>query len=63
MRLVIGSTKTNAGTRKLSMLVDVFRCFQVIIEEREVPRHERVVDGYTGFLLTDKEGLPLVAMH
>ena len=24
---------------------------------------ERVVDGYTGFLFTDKEGLPLVAMH
>ena len=27
------------------------------------PRYERVVDGYTGFLFTDKEGLPLVAMH
>ena len=22
-----------------------------------------MVDGYTGFLFTDKEGLPLVAMH
>lgn len=26
-------------------------------------RYERVVDEYTGFLFTDKEGLPLVAMH
>ena len=63
MRLVIESTKTNAGTRKLPMSEDVFRCFQAIIEDWEAPRYERVVDGYTGFLFTDKEGLPLVAMH
>ena len=63
MRLVIESTKTNAGTRKLPMSEDVFRCFQAIIEDREAPRYERVVDGYTGFLFMDKEGLPLVAMH
>ena len=63
MRLVIESTKTNAGTRKLPVSEDVFRCFQAIIEDREAPRYERVVDGYTGFLFTDKEGLPLVAMH
>ena len=63
MRLVIESTKINAGTRKLPMLEDVFQCFQVIIEDREVPRYKKVVDGYTGFLFTDKEGLPLVAMH
>ena len=63
MRLVIESTKTNAGTRKLPMSEEVFRCFQAIIEDREAPRYERVVDGYTGFLFTDKEGLPLVAMH
>lgn len=63
MRLVIESTKTNAGTRKLPMSEDVFRCFQAIIEDREAPRYERVVDGYTGFLFTDKEGLLLVAMH
>lgn len=63
MKLIIESTKTNAGTRKLPMSEDVFRCFQAIIEDRERPRHEKVVDGYTGFLFTDKEGLPLVAMH
>ena len=50
MRLVIESTKTNAGTRKLPMSEDVFRCFQAIIEDREAPRYERVVDGYTGFV-------------
>ena len=45
------------------MLEDVFRCFQVIIEDREIPKYERMVDGYTGFQFTDKEGLPVVAMH
>lgn len=63
MQLVIESTKTNAGIRKLPMSEDVFRCFQAITEDREAPMYERVVDGYTGFLFTDKEGLPLVAMH
>ena len=63
MRLVIESTKTNAGTRKLPMTEDVFRCFQAIIEDREKPRFEKMVDGHTGFLFIDKDGMPLVAMH
>lgn len=63
MRLVIESTKTNAGTRKLPITEDVARCFQAIIEEREKPRFEKVIDGYTGFLFTDKDCNPLVAMH
>lgn len=63
MRLIIESTKTNAGTRKLPMTEDVFRCFQAIVEDREKPRLEKMVDGYTGFLFLDKEGFPEVAMH
>lgn len=53
MKLVIESTKTNAGTRKLPMTEDVFRCFQAIIEDREKPRFEKMVDGHTGFLFLD----------
>ena len=45
------------------MTEDVARCFQAIIEDREKLRYERVVDGYAGYLFTDKEGYPLVAMH
>ena len=37
--------------------------FQAIIEDREKPRFEKMVDGHTGFLFTDKDGMPLVAMH
>lgn len=63
MKYVIEATKTNAGTRKLPMTEDVFRCFLAIIEDREPPRFEKIVDGHTGFLFTDKDGMPLVAMH
>ena len=45
------------------MTEDVAKCFQAILEDREKPKVEKVVDGYTGFLFLDDKGLPLVAMH
>lgn len=63
MKYVVEATKTNAGTRKLPMTEDVFRCFQAIIEDRERPKIEKVVDGHSGFLFLDKNGMPLIAMH
>ena len=63
MKIHIETTKTNAGTRKIPMTEEVYRCFQAIIEDREIPRTQVMIDGYTGFLFLDKEGLPLVAMH
>lgn len=63
MKYVVEATKTNAGTRKLPMTEDVFRCFQAIIEDREKPKIEKVVDGHSGFLFLDKNGMPLIAMH
>lgn len=62
MRLVIESTKTNAGTRKLPM-TERGAVLPAIIEDREEPEYERVADGYTGFLFTDKNGYPEAAMH
>ncbi len=63
MRLIVESTKTNAGTRKIPMTDEVARCFRGIIEDREPPRYEKVIGGYTGFLFVDKDCNPLVAMH
>lgn len=63
MEYIIESTKTNAGTRKLPMTDNVAQCFRAIIEDREPPEHERIIDGYGGFLFTDKKGYPEVAMH
>ncbi len=45
------------------MTEDVAQCFQAVIEDRESPRFEKVIDGYSGFLFTDKECNSLVAMH
>lgn len=54
---------TKDQMRKLPMTDDVARCFQAIIEDREKPRYEKMIEGHTGFLFTDKNGNPLVAMH
>ena len=63
MDIHIETTKTNAGTRKIPMTDDVYEAFKAILEDRVPPKHEKFIEGYTGFLFTDKAGLPLVAMH
>ena len=63
MEYIIQSTKTNAGTRKLPITEDVAYCFWAIIEDRPTPKVEKFVDGYSGFLYLDKDGMPEVAMH
>ena len=63
MRYIIEPTKTNAGTRKLPIKEDVARCFAAIIEDRAATKNEKMIDGYTGFLFYDENGMPLVAMH
>lgn len=45
------------------MTQEVYEMFSAILEDREPPTVEKMVDGYTGFLFTDNAGLPLVAMH
>ena len=62
-RYIIEATKTNAGTRKLPMTEDVYRCFAAILEDREKPVVEKMIDGRMGFLFVDKNGYPEVAMH
>lgn len=41
----------------------VTQMFQAIIEDREPPKVEKVIDGYSGFLFYDQNDMPLVAMH
>lgn len=47
MKLVIESRKI---MRERTMIEDGVECFQCIIEDRESPRFEKVIDGYSGFL-------------
>ena len=37
--------------------------FQAIIEDRNAPKVEKSIDGYSRFLFFDDNGMPLVAMH
>jgi len=59
----IVDTKTNSGTRMVPMTEEVAACFKRIIRDRKKPKIEPMVDGYSGFLLLDKDGNPMVAMH
>ena len=63
MRYIIEETKTEAGKRKIPITEDVAQMFQAIIEDREPPKLEKMIDGHTGFLFYDDDGNPLVAMH
>ena len=63
MRYIIETTKTDAGTRVLPITEDVAQMFQAIIEDRKSPKVEKSIDGYSGFLFYDDNGMPLVAMH
>ena len=35
--------------------------FQAIIEDRNAPKVEKSIDGYSGFLFYDDNGMPLMA--
>lgn len=63
MKYFIEETKTDAGKRKIPITDDVAEMFQAIIEDRQAPKHEQLIDGYGGFLFYDDNGMPLVAMH
>ena len=47
MRYTIQPTKTNAGTRRIPITEDVAECFRAILEDRETPKVEKMVDGYS----------------
>lgn len=59
----IESTKTKSGERILPMEDEVCDCFTRLIEARKKPVKEPVIDGYSGFLILDKNENPTLAMH
>lgn len=63
MNYIIEDTKTSSGTRLVPMMDDVYDCFRHILAERAKPKVEPMIDGYTGFLFLDKNGMPMVALH
>lgn len=63
MNYIIEDTKTSSGTRLVPMMDDVYDCFKRILSARVKPKVEPMIDGYTGFLFLDKNGMPMVALH
>ena len=63
MEYVIEDTKTSSGTRFVPMTPEVAECFRRILANRARTKVEPMVDGYTGFLFLDKNGMPMVALH
>ena len=63
MKYVIERPKTASGNRVIPMSEDVYACFKRILEQRKPPKIEPMVDGRSGFLYLDKNGMPMVALH
>lgn len=59
----IEKPKTESGTRQIPMTQDVADCFKKILKSRKSPKVEPMIDGYSGFLYLDKNGMPMVALH
>lgn len=60
---VIVATKTNAGTRVLPMSAEVYQSCKRIIENRQPPRVECIIEGASGFLFFDRNDMPMVSLH
>ena len=63
MRYVIQEPKTEKGIRFVPMSDEVAECFRKVIAQRPAPENEPEIDGLSGFLYLDKNGMPLVALH
>ena len=60
---IIEDTKTSDETRPVPMMDDVCDCFKHILAVWPKPKVEPMIDGYTGFLFLDKNGMPMASLH
>ena len=60
---MIEDTKTGSGTRDIPMSESVFKSFRTILAQFKPPKVEPMIQGYSGFLYYDKNGMPMVALH
>lgn len=63
MEYVIEDAKTESGKRMVPMTPEVEVCFRKILDARAKPKIEPIIDGHSGFLFLDKNGMPMVALH
>ena len=63
MEYIILPPKTKSGERLIPITQDVCDSFKRIVDNRKKAFPEPVIDGYSGFLFYDKNGMPMVALH
>ena len=59
----VEKTKTECGRRFIPMTEEVFQSLQNLRANRKRLKNEVIIDGYSGFLLLDKNDHPKVALH
>ncbi len=59
----VEKTKTECGCRFIPMTEEVCQSLKNIFARRKRLKTETVIDGYSGFLLLDKDDKPKVALH
>ena len=59
----VEETKTSSGRRFLPMNETVYASLKKMLERRPKVKAEPMVDGYSGFIMLDKNGNPKVALH
>lgn len=59
----VEKTKTACGVRFIPMTDDVYQSLKNILARRKKVKVETMVDGYSGFILLDKDSKPKVALH
>ena len=59
----VEETKTSSGRRFLPMNETVYNSLKKMLERRPTVKAEPMVDGYSGFIMLDKNGNPKVALH
>ena len=59
----VEKTKTACGVRFIPMTDDVYWSLKNILARRKKVKMETIVDGYSGFILLDKDSKPKVALH
>jgi integrase len=59
----VETTKSEAGRRYIMMDDEVYESLKNILSNRRSPKIEKIVDGYSGFIMLDKNDNPKVALH
>ena len=59
----VEKTKTECGCRFIPMTEEVYHSLKNILANRPKLKTEAIIDGYSGFLLIDKDNHPKVALH